>query len=125
MKTVEEPLYSVLRIVAGFLFLWHGSQKLFGFPPAGGEIPLYIILFGGIVEFVGGVLIMLGFRTRWAAFIASGQMAYAYWSMHGTHAVLPIVNHGELAVLYCFLFLYICAHGGGAFSIDAMSGRGK
>ena len=114
----EPQLYVVLRIIAGFLFLWHGSQKLFSFPPAGVEIPAYIVFIAGPVEFFGGLFIMCGFLTRWAALICTGEMAYAYWSVHGTGALLPFLNHGEMAVLYCFLFLYISARGSGTFSID-------
>jgi putative oxidoreductase len=118
MSKYEPQAYAALRIVAGFLFLWHGSQKLFDFPPAGVEMPLYIVSFAGPIEFFGGLLIMIGLLTRWAAFITSGQMAFAYWIGHGTKAVLPIVNHGELAMLYCFLFLFISAKGSGVFSVD-------
>ena len=118
LSKYESQGYALLRMVTGFLFLWHGSQKLFSFPPVPGEIPLYIVLIGGTVEFFGGVLVMAGLWTRWAAFICSGEMAYAYWKVHGLHAVLPLVNHGELAMIYCFLFLYISARGSGAFSVD-------
>jgi len=114
----ETQIYAILRIVAGFLFLWHGSQKLFGYPPAGHEIPLFIVLIAGPIEFFGGLLVMTGLWTRWAAFICSGEMAYAYWSVHGTHALLPFVNFGELALIYCFLFLFISARGSGIFSVD-------
>jgi putative oxidoreductase len=111
-------IYAILRIIAGFLFLWHGSQKLFSFPPAGVEMPLFIVIAAGPIEFIGGLLIMLGLWTRWAAFITSGQMAVAYWMAHGTHALLPVVNQGETAMLYGFLFLFISAKGSGVFSID-------
>ena len=114
----ETQAYAVLRIVAGFLFLWHGSQKLFDFPASGHEIPSYIIYIGGSIEFFGGLLVMIGLWTRWAAFINSGMMAYAYWSAHGTHAILPILNNGELAMIYCFLFLFISSKGSGVFSVD-------
>lgn len=114
----ETQIYPILRIVAGFLFLWHGSQKLFDFPPAGHEIPSYIMYIAGSIEFFGGLLVMIGLLTRWAAFISSGVMAYAYWTAHGTHALLPILNHGELAVIYCFLFLFISSKGSGVFSVD-------
>jgi putative oxidoreductase len=109
-----------MRIVAGFLFLWHGSQKLFGFPeamPAG--VPAFIIYIAGPIELIGGTLIMIGLFTRWVAFLASGQMAVAYWMAHGTKALLPFLNHGELAALYCFVFLFISTQGGGIWSIDA------
>ncbi|HBG04507.1 MAG: LuxR family transcriptional regulator [Geobacteraceae bacterium GWC2_58_44] len=110
-----------MRIIAGFLFLWHGAQKLFGFPtpmPAG--VPAFIIYGAGPIELVGGILIMIGLFTRWAAFVASGQMAVAYWMVHGTRALLPIQNEGELAALYCFVFLFIASQGGGIWSIDAV-----
>jgi putative oxidoreductase len=118
MSKYEEQTYAILRIVAGFLFLWHGSQKLFDIPPAGLTIPLYIVNIAGPIEFFGGLLIMIGLWTRWVAFITCGEMAYAYWTAHGTNALLPIVNHGEMAILYCFLFLFISAKGSGVLSVD-------
>ena len=114
----ETQIYAILRLVAGFLFLWHGSQKLFAFPPAGHEMPSYIVFIAGPIEFFGGFLIMIGFLTSWVAFICSGEMAFAYWSVHGTHALLPILNGGEIAIIYCFLFLFIAARGSGVFSVD-------
>ena len=118
MSKYETQVYAILRLVAGFLFLWHGSQKLFGFPPAGHEIPAYIVFIAGPIEFFGGLLVMTGLWTRWAAFICCGEMAYAYWSFHGLHAILPFVNFGEMAMIYCFLFLFISAKGSGIFSVD-------
>jgi len=114
----ETQIYAILRIVAGFLFLWHGSQKLFDFPPAGHEMPFYLVFIAGPIEFFGGLLIMTGLWTRCAAFICSGEMAYAYWTVHGTHALLPFLNGGEMALIYCFLFLFISASGSGVFSVD-------
>ena len=114
----EKQIYAIFRLIAGFLFLWHGSQKLFGFPPAGHEMPSYIMLIAGPIEFFGGLLIMIGLWTHWVAFICSGEMAFAYWSVHGTHAVLPVMNGGELAIIYCFLFLFIASKGSGVFSLD-------
>jgi len=114
----ETQVYAILRIIVGFLFLWHGSQKLFVFPPAGYEIPSYIMFIAGPIEFFGGLLIMTGLWTRWVAFICSGEMAYAYWTAHGIHAFLPILNHGEMAMIYCFLFLFISTKGSGIFSVD-------
>lgn len=118
MSKYDQQAYAILRIIAGFLFLWHGSQKLFDFPPSGHIIPPYIVFIAGPIEFLGGLLIMAGLWTRWAAFISCGEMAYAYWSGHAIHALLPILNHGELAMLYCFLFLFISARGSGVFSVD-------
>jgi putative oxidoreductase len=116
--------YALLRIVVGFLFLWHGSQKLFGFPGGVQEMPDAIRWSAGPLELVGGLLVMIGFQTRWAAFISSGTMAAAYWIGHGTQAVLPVQNGGELAALYCFAFLFISAHGSGMWSVDGNGSRG-
>jgi putative oxidoreductase len=120
-----EPLaYIILRLITGFLFLWHGSQKLFDFPPPGQAMPsTNLILAAGIIEFFGGLLVMTGLWTRWAAFICSGEMAYAYWVYHSPNAILPLVNHGELAIIYCFLFLFIFSRGAGAFSIGSLIGK--
>jgi len=123
MRPYESQTYALFRIVVGFLFLWHGMQKLFGFPgtmPPG--IPPFVIYIGGPIELVGGFLVMIGLFTRWAAFIASGEMAVAYWMAHGPRALLPIVNQGELAVFYCFAFLFIAARGAGIWSVDAARG---
>jgi putative oxidoreductase len=120
MAKFETQTYVMLRIVAGFLFLWPGSMKLFNFPPPpeGITMPFSIVAIAGPIEFFGGILIMIGLWTRWVAFLASGLMAFAYWIGHGRTALLPIDNHGELAVIYCFLFLYISAKGSGVFSVD-------
>ena len=116
--------YALMRIVAGFLFLWHGSQKLFGFPPGMPDgVPAYIIYGAGSIELICGILILIGLFTRYAAFLASGQMAAAYWIAHGTKALLPIQNNGELAALYCFVFLFIATQGGGIWSVDAARKR--
>lgn len=115
--------YALMRVVAGFLFLWHGAQKLVGFPvgmPAG--VPAFITWIAGPIELVGGVLIMIGLFTREAAFLASGLMAAAYWMAHGTKALLPIQNGGETAALYCFLFLFVATQGSGIWSVDAARG---
>jgi putative oxidoreductase len=123
MRPYESQTYALFRIVVGFLFLWHGTQKLFGFPgtmPPGA--PAFIIYTGGSIELIGGIMVMIGLFTRWAAFICSGEMAFAYWLAHGPHALLPIVNQGELAVLYCFAFLFISARGGGILSVDTARG---
>ena len=126
LSAYNPQLYALMRIIVGFLFLWHGCQKLFGFPsgmPAG--VPAFIIYGAGPIEFFGGILIMIGLLTHWAAFITSGQMAVAYWMVHGTKALLPLQNNGELAVLYCFVFLFISSQGGGIWSIDALINRKK
>ena len=112
-------LLSVLRIVAGFLILQHGSQKLFGVPGDKPAVALQSMMgVAGVVEFFGGLLLLLGLFTRPAAFILSGQMAVAYFMAHAPRGPLPILNGGELAVIYCFVFLYLAAAGGGSWSVD-------
>ncbi len=115
----QPKILSVLRIMVGFLLLWHGSQKLFDFPATGkaGELSALMTVAGSL-EFFGGILIMLGLFTRWTAFVLSGLMAGAYFMAHGMNAFLPIVNKGELAVVYCFVFLYLFFAGGGVWSLD-------
>ena len=111
--------YALMRIVTGFLFLWHGMSKLFGFPtPVPAEAPAFVLYVAGPIELVGGVLVMIGLFTRWSAFVSSGLMACAYWMGHGFKALLPLQNGGELAALYCFVFLYIAAAGAGIWSVD-------
>ncbi len=115
----EAPAYALLRIVAGFLFLWHGTQKLFGFPaPTREGTPEWILYGAGSIELIGGVLVMIGLFTRPAAFICSGTMAVGYWYAHGLQAWFPLNNSGELAALYCFVFLYIATRGPGIWSAD-------
>ncbi len=112
-------LYAILRIVAGFSFAMHGSQKLIGWP--GGEEPkeLFSMMgFAGVVELVGGILIMIGLIGSIAAFICSGQMAVAFFMAHAPQGWNPLLNGGEKAVLYCFIFLYIAAVGSGIWSVD-------
>lgn len=114
-----------MRIIVGFTFLWHGMQKLFGYPlPMPFEAPAFIVYIAGPLELFGGILIMLGLFTSWTAFLCSGLMAVAYWMGHGTKAFLPSVNGGELAVLYCFVFLYIAAAGAGIWSMDSKRQKG-
>lgn len=118
--------FALLRIVAGVLFAMHGSQKLLGFP--GDKPPVEIMsLMGlaGIIELAGGLLIAIGLLTRPAAFLSSGTMAVAYFMAHASQHPLPIINQGETAVLYCFLFLYIWAHGAGIWSVDSMISRNR
>ena len=114
--------YALLRIVAGVLFACHGAQKLFGV--LGGTKPTdRLTQAAGVIEFVGGILIAAGFFTSIVAFIAAGEMAVAYFTRHASGGVWPIVNRGELAVLYCFVFLFIASRGSGILSIDALRGK--
>ena len=111
---------AVLRIVSGLLFLLHGTQKIIGFPAMDGGTPPLMSLFGaaGIIEIVTGVLIIVGFFTRPAAFIASGTMAVAYWMVHAPGSIFPTQNFGDAAVLFCFVFLYLVFAGPGAWSVN-------
>jgi len=115
--------HAALRIVTGLLFLCHGGQKLFGFPaPMPGEAPAFVVYVAGTIELVGGALVAIGLFTRQAAFLCSGLMAAAYWMAHGTKDLFPLNNGGELAALYCFVFLFFAAHGAGIWSVDASRG---
>ena len=119
MKPFAPQAYAVMRIIFGLLFMSHGLQKIFGlFGGAPAEAPPFVIWVAGSIELVGGTLIAVGFMTRWAAFVCSGLMASAYWMAHGTKAFHPIMNGGEMALLYCFAFLFIAAHGAGIWSAD-------
>jgi putative oxidoreductase len=112
--------YSFLRLIVGFLFACHGAQKLFGVLGGAQLLHIPLMLAAGIIEFFGGLLIALGVFTAYAAFIASGEMAFAYFTVHAPQGFWPIRNHGELAVVYCFLFLYIASHGDGAWSLRSL-----
>ena len=120
---------SILRIVAALILMQHGSQKLFHFPPSGAPGPVAPLVLlsqtglAGILEFFGGMLLLLGFFTRPVAFILSGEMAVAYFQVHAPRAFLPIVNRGELAVVLWFLFLYFAFASGGSWSVDALLRR--
>jgi putative oxidoreductase len=121
-STWAPRVLSVLRFMSGLLLLQHGMAKLFGFPP--GAVPANFNLssmpgYAGFIEFVCGILLVLGLFTRPAAFLASGMTAVAYFYAHFPQGFFPILNRGELAVLYCFVFLYIAAAGPGPWSIDA------
>jgi len=112
-----DRIYAIFRIVVGLLFMCHGAQKLFG-AFGGQQVPLASLIgFGGIIEFFGGILVMIGLFTSWAAFLASGMMAVAYFMVHFPQGFWPIENKGEAAVLYCFAFLYIAARGAGPWSV--------
>ena len=117
---VSPYLYALLRIAAGLAFAQHGAQKLFGV--IGGQAAALTSQLGlaGIIEFVGGLLIALGLFTSPVAFVASGEMAWAYFQRHAPRGPWPIQNGGELAVLYCFIFLYLAAAGSGKLSIDSI-----
>ena len=120
MKSFAAQTYALMRIVIGLLFFCHGTQKLFDFPSAlSFEGTPFVIYGAGSIECLGGLLIAMGLFTRWMAFVCSGLMAVAYWMAHGTKAFFPIDNGGELAALYCFVFLFMAAHGPGIWSLDS------
>ena len=118
-------LLSVLRIIAGFMFMAHGTQKWLSFPaPRGSPTELFSLSgTAGVLELVGGFLLMIGLFTRPTAFILSGLMAFAYFIAHAPRGFWPLLNGGELAALYSFLFLYVAAAGGGPWSVDHMLRR--
>lgn len=124
---LEETAYFLLRVVTALLFIQAGGMKLFGWfggMPGGATAPLWSqIWIGGVLEVVGGAAIMVGLFTRPIAFILSGQMAVAYWQFHAPSGRWPIQNHGEMAVLMCFIFLYMAAKGGGDWSLDSLMFR--
>lgn len=119
-------MLSILRIVAGYVFLLAGTTKLFGYPPSGMPMsvePGSLIWFAGVLETFGGLAILLGLLTRPIAFLLSGEMAVAYFMAHAPRSAYPTVNEGVPAVLYCFLFLYLAFAGGGEWSLDALLAR--
>jgi putative oxidoreductase len=119
----SELTYALLRFFAGAMFAFHGAQKLFGFPN-GHEVPLQSMMgFAGAIELIGGILVAVGLQAGWAAFLCSGEMAVAYFMVHAKNGFWPIVNQGEPAVLYCFVFLYVASRGSGAYSGDAAARR--
>jgi putative oxidoreductase len=125
MPRFVEPAYALLRIVSGFLFAFHGAQKLLG--AFGGQaVPVGSMFWvAGVIEMVGGILIMIGLLTAIVAFIASGEMAVAYFTAHQPQGGWPIQNQGELAALYCFIFLFIASKGAGLWSVDRLRRKGR
>lgn len=119
--TAWQPrILSILRIVAGFIFLLHGTQKHLGIPPTDRVVEMFSLpWFAGVIEIVCGVAIVLGVQTRAAAFLASGTMAFAYWLAHAPRDLFPTNNGGDAAILYCFIFLYLVFAGPGPWSLDA------
>jgi putative oxidoreductase len=117
----EPRFLSILRIVAGLLFLEHGLAKLTGFPSAAlHPAPFELEWFAGVIELVGGALVAIGLFTRYAAFIMSGEMAIGYFTAHFPKSFFPLLNGGDAAVLYCFIFFYFFVAGGGSWSVDRL-----
>ena len=123
-----DRLLSVLRIVTGLLFMMHGTPKMFGFPPSGRTMSFDLMSqmgLAGVLETFGGAMIVLGLLTRPVAFILAGEMAVAYFKAHFPRSFYPILNNGEPAVLFCFIFLYLTLAGAGSWSIDAILRRSR
>jgi putative oxidoreductase len=116
----------LLRVVAGAMLMQHGGQKLFGFPPSAGHpftgAPMLFstVWIAGVLELFGGLLLVVGLLTRIAAFLLCGELAVAYFTAHAPRGLFPILNMGELAALYCFVFLFFAAAGGGRYSLDRL-----
>lgn len=125
LPTLWAPrMLSVLRIVAGLIFLAHGTDKILGFPDTGGTPDAFTLgWIAGVIELTGGTLLMLGLFTRSVAFVCSGLMAAAYFIAHAPESVFPVINGGDAAILYCFVFLYLVFAGPGPWSLDAMRGN--
>lgn len=119
LQAYAPTVLGIVRIVAALLFIEHGTMKLFGFPASDMRPALFSLMgLAGILEVVGGIMILVGFWTRAAAFILCGQMAAAYWMAHAPQSVFPAQNGGDAAILFCFLFLYLVFAGPGAFALD-------
>jgi putative oxidoreductase len=126
MSAVWAPrVLAILRIMTALLFLEHGTQKLLGFPPPTNPQPALLSLLGvqGVLELFGGALVALGLFTRPVAFVLSGDMAVAYFMAHAPRSFFPVLNGGDAAILYCFVFLYLAVVGAGAWSLDEMRAR--
>jgi putative oxidoreductase len=117
----SEWSYALMRLVVGVLLACHGAQKLFGALGGQSQLGVPLMATAGIIEFFGGGLVALGLFAGHAAFLCSGLMAVAYFMAHAPNGFWPIVNHGELAVVYCFVFLYIACRGSGRFSVEAIA----
>jgi len=125
LNRFADPVYCIMRLLVGLMFACHGGQKVLGFPPGGHGAGEGLMLIGAWIELVGGFMIAFGLLTRIAAFICSGEMAVAFFMIHAKGSLIPLVNHGESAVLYCWVFLFIFFYGPGLWSIDAMLKRGS
>ena len=122
-SALVDVTFTLVRVVIGLLFACHGAQKLFGVLGGTSQVGHTKMMIAGIIEFGGGLLIAFGLFARIAAFTACGEMALAYFTVHAPHSFWPIINKGELAVAYCFFFLFVVAHGAGPYSLDRLLRR--
>jgi putative oxidoreductase len=121
LKRFADPVYCIMRLVVGLLFACHGGQKILGYPPTAKAMQLDTLgMVGGYIELICGFMIALGLLTCLAAFLASGMMAVAYFMAHASGGFFPIINQGEKAVFYCFVFLFMVFYGSGRLSLDAL-----
>ena len=125
LSRFADHVYCIARLIIGLMFACHGGQKVLGFPAGGHGGAEGLMLIGGIIELVCGFLIAFGLLTRIAAFFAAGEMAVGYFMMHAKGGFFPIVNKGELAVVYCWFFLFVLFYGPGRWSIDTLIGKGR
>lgn len=124
MSRFAGPFHALLRIVTGLLFLEHGSMKLLNFPPSEMHPPVGSLFWvGGVMELVGGALIVLGLFTRPVAFLLAGEMAVAYWMVHAPQSIYPALNQGDASILYCFIFLWFAAAGSGPWALDSKTSK--
>lgn len=125
LSRFQPQLLALLRITAAYMYFWHGTAKFFGYPTTMGHVELLSLMgAAGVLEIGGGLLLMLGLFTRPVAFLLSGQMAVAYFMAHSQPSMwMPLLNKGESAALFCFIFLYLAAAGGGAPSLDGLLRR--
>src|SRR6266404_4638236 len=121
LNRFADPVFCILRLIAGLMFACHGGQKILGFPPGGHGAPEDMMgMIGAWIELAGGFMIAFGLLARLAAFLAAGEMAVAYFTVHAKMGYFPIQNHGELAVLFCWFCLFVVFHGAGRWSLDAL-----
>lgn len=124
LKSLEPHALGVLRIVSALIFMAHGTQKILGFPPSERTVTMFSLSWiAGVLELIGGALLVLGLFTRPVAFVLSGLMAFAYWLAHAPRSFFPVSNGGDAAILYCFVFLFIVFAGPGRWSLDGLLGR--
>lgn len=126
LRAWEPRILSIVRLIVGLLFMEHGTAKLLGFPPGTiAPVMFSLLWFAGVIEMLGGACIAVGLYTRSTAFLSSGEMAVGYFHSHAPHDFFPVLNRGDAAILFCFIFLYFAVAGGGSWSLDRLLGRDR